>query len=98
LIDRASVQSPLAATYLFLGRAAVNAAGRSAPAMAFAAERFPEQVADSESSRQLILTRFLAAQKAGGTLAYYGAPLLLLLSLFLHARRPKQIRSFGQKG
>ena len=98
LRDQASVQSPLAATYLFLGRVVVDAAGRSSQAMAYAAERFPEQVADREGSRQMILTRFLSAQKATGTLAYYGAPLLLLLSLFLHARRPKQIRSFGQKG
>ena len=98
LRDQASVQSPLAATYLFLGRVAVDAAGRSDQAMAFAAKRFPEQVADLAGSRQMILTRFLDAQKATGTLAYYGAPVLLLLSLFLHARRPKQIRSFGQKG
>lgn len=98
LRDQASLQSPLAATYLLLGRVAVDAAGRSAQAMAFAAERFPEQVADLESSRQMILTRFLSAQKAAGILAYYGAPSLLLLSLFLHARRPKQIRSFGRKG
>ena len=98
LRDQASVQSPLAATYLFLGRVAVDAAGRSGQAMSFAARRFPDQVADLEGSRQMILTRFLSAQKAIGTLAYYGAPLLLLLSLFLHARRPKQIRSFGQRG
>ena len=40
----------------------------------------------------------LAAQSAFGTLCYYGAPLLLLLSLALHATRQKQVRSFGRRG
>ena len=97
LREQSSLQSPLAASYLFLGRHAVNAAGQSAEAGAFAARRFPAEIADQQSSRQMILTRFLSAQSATGTLAYYGAPLLLLLSLALHARRQKPIRSFGRK-
>ena len=98
LREQASVQSPIAASYLFLGRHAVNAAGQARPAVEFAAKRFPEQVADTEVSREIILRHFLAAQSATGSLAYYGAPLLLVLSLALHARRPRQIRSFGRKG
>jgi len=98
LREQASLQTPIAATYLWLGRQSVMAAGKSSEAMAFAARRFPEQVADLESSRQSIVIRFLSAQSATGTLAYYGAPILLVLSLVLHARRPKQIRSFGRKG
>lgn len=97
LREQASVQSPIAASYLFLGRHAVTAAGRSSQAVDFAGKRFATQIADTESSPQLILTRFLAAQSATASLAYYGAPLLLVLSLVLHARRPKQIRSFGRK-
>ena len=98
LREQSSLQSPLAASYLFLGRHAVNAAGQSAEATEFAARNFPAQIADNESSRQTILTRFLSAQSATGSLAYYGAPFLLVLSLALHARRPKRIRSFGRKG
>lgn len=98
LREQASVQSPLAATYLFLGRQSVNAAGLSGRAADFAASKFPAQVADLESAPQLIVARFLAAQRATGSLAYYGAPLLLVLSMVLHVRRPRQIRSFGTKG
>lgn len=98
LRQQASVQSPIAASYLFLGRHVVVAAGMADQAMAFAAERFPQQVADTQSSPITIVSRFLAAQKAPGKLAYYGAPLLFLLSLALHARRQKRIRSFGTKG
>ena len=98
LREQASVQSPIAASYLFLGRHAVNAAGRARPAMEFAAKRFPEQVVDTEVSRETILSHFLGAQSAAAGLAYYGAPLLLVLSLLLHLRRPKPIRSFGRKG
>ncbi len=97
LREQASVQSPLAATYLFLGRHAVDAAGMSGRAADFAAGKFPTQIADQESAPQLIVARFLAAQRATGTLAYYGAPILLLLSMVLHVRRPRQIRSFGTK-
>jgi len=98
LREQASLQSPLAATYLFLGRHAVDAAGLSGRAADFAASKFPEQIADLESAPQLILARFLSAQSASGSLAYYGAPILLLLSMVLHVRRPRQIRSFGTKG
>lgn len=97
LREQASVQSPLAATYLFLGRHAVDAAGMSGKAADFAASKFPTQIADLESAPQLIVARFLSAQRATGTLAYYGAPILLLLSMVLHVRRPRQIRSFGTK-
>ena len=98
LREQASVQSPLVATYLFLGRQAVDAAGLSDRAADFAARKFPAQVADLESAPQLIVARFLSAQKATGSLAYYGAPILLVLSMVLHIRRPRQIRSFGTKG
>jgi hypothetical protein len=97
LSEQASLQSPLAATYLFLGQVAVDAAGLSSKAADYAGRKFPAQIADRESARQLIVSRFLAAQRAQGRLAYYGAPILLVLSLVLHARRQKPIRSFGAK-
>jgi hypothetical protein len=97
LREQASLQSPLAASYLFFGRHAVTSAGMADRARLHAQARFPEQVADTESSRQMVLTRFLAAQSAAGRLAYYGFPLLLVLSLVLHVRRPRQVRSFGRR-
>lgn len=97
LREQASLQSPLAATYLFLGRQVVNAAGISGQAADFAGSRFRDQIADQESAPQLIVDRFLSAQSANGTFAYYGAPGLLLLSMLLHARRTRQVRSFGTK-
>ena len=95
LRQQASMHSPLAATYLFAGGKAVDAAGQSRKAMDHAARRFPAQVADLESPRQTIVERFVSAQSASARLAYYGAPWFLVLSLVLHARRPKRIRSFG---
>lgn len=97
LREQSSLQSPLAASYLFVGRHAVSSAGMADRARLHAQARFPEQVADTESPPQLVLTRFLAAQSAAGRLAYYGAPLLLVLSLVLHVRRPRQVRSFGRR-
>jgi len=98
LREQASLRSPLAATYLFLGRQAVDAAGLSGRAADFAGSKFPAQIADQESAPQLIVDRFLSAQSASGTFAYYGAPLLLVLSMVLHARRTRQVRSFGTRG
>jgi hypothetical protein len=97
LREQASLQSPIAAGYLFLGRHAVVAAGLADQATAFAARKFPAEIADQENAPELIVQRFLAAQSGTGRLAYYGAPFLLLLSLALHATRQKPIRSFGVK-
>lgn len=97
LREQATLQSPIAASYLFLGRHAVSATGLADRARTRAAKLFSEEIADTESLPQLILKRFLAAQSPSARLAYYGAPLLLVLSLVLHARRPKQIRSFGRR-
>ena len=90
--------APIAASYLFLGRQLVAGMGQSTAAREFAARRFPALVADTESRPETVLTRFLSAQGAISRLAYYGAPLLLLLSLTLQAMRPKPIRSFGGRG
>lgn len=98
LRDVALTRAPLAATYLVLGRQLVNAAGLSDEALDFAAKRFSKQIADTESSPLLVVERFKSAQSAWATLVYYAAPILLLLSLVLHVRRQKQIRSFGGKG
>lgn len=91
-------ESPIAAGYLFFGRNIVDTVGRKDESMAFAAKRFPTLLPGDGEPSQISVRGFLAAQSASGTLLYYGAPLLLLLSLVLHAMRQKPIRSFGTKG
>jgi hypothetical protein len=95
LREQANVQSPLVATYAFLGRQLLGVVGQEDRAIAHVAERFPDQVADTDSPPQTVVPRFLAAQSAGEVLDHYGAPFMLVLSLVLHARRQKPIRSFG---
>ena len=97
LRERASLQSPIAASYLFLGRTVVGAAGYAEPARQFAGRRFAAAIGATDKGDRLIVRRFLAAQSPGARLAYYGAPLLLMLSILLHATRQKQIRSLGSK-
>lgn len=97
LREQASVQSPIAATYLLLGRLAVHGAGLDEGARARVAQRYPEQVAVIDGPAQTVVLRFLSAQSGADRLAYYGAPLLLVLSLVLHTRRQKPIRSFGTR-
>jgi hypothetical protein len=95
LRSQASVQSPLAATYLFLGRHLVHGLGMDDSARERVARRFGPQVADTDSPPATVIPRFLSAQSASERFAYYGAPLLFVLALVLHARRQKPIRSFG---
>ena len=97
LREQSSLQSPIAASYLFLGRHAVMKSGLSDRARIHAGKLFEAEIADTQSLPQTILGRFLAAQSPSARLSYYGAPLLLVLSLVLHARRPKQLRSFGRR-
>ena len=97
LREQSSLQSPIAASYLFLGRHAVMKSGQSDRARIHAGKLFEAEIADTQSIPQMVLTRFLAAQSPLARLSYYGAPLLLVLSLVLHVRRPRQIRSFGRR-
>ena len=98
LREQASLRSPLAATYLFAGRKAVDVLGREDASVAFAARHIRAGVLADPGPRETVVQRILAAQSATGTLCYYGAPILLLLSLALHVRRQKRIRSFGARG
>ena len=94
---QASIQSPLAATYLLLGRLALPPIGLQDRAVRHVADRFAPQIADTDSPPETVVPRFLSAQSAGERLDHYGAPLLLVLSLVLHGRRQKPIRSFGTR-
>ena len=98
LRQQASLRSPLAATYLFAGRKSVEALNRRDAAVAYAARHMRPTLFTEPGPPETLLDRTLSAQSATGTLCYYGAPLLLLLSLALHATRQKQVRSFGRRG
>jgi hypothetical protein len=93
----ADLHSPLAATYLAAGRFVVVKTGQAESARRFAESRFPGMPTPGETDRRHALSEVLTAQKSFGTLAYYGAPLLGLLSLMLQVTRQKPIRSFGRR-
>ena len=93
----ADLHSPLAATYLAAGRFVVSRAGLEAKASRFSESRFPGMPTPGETDQRHALSEALTAQNSFGALAYYGAPLLGLLSLALHVGRPKPIRSFGRR-
>jgi len=97
LREQAKLQSPLVATYLYLGRVGLPVLRLEARAVAHAASRFAPQIADVDSPQETVVTRFVAAQSAGERLDHVGGPLLLLLSLVLHVRRQKPIRSLGAR-
>ena len=91
----AGLHAPIAATYLGLGSIAVEKLGRTESARRFAAEKFPNMPTAGQTDRRHALSEALTAQTSFGALAYYGAPLLGLLSLMLHMTRQKPLRSFG---
>ena len=95
LMQEAPFDSPMAATYMFIGSKINGTLGQRDAAQQFAARRFPEQYANPDKLQYLAVKRFLSAQGAWGTLCYYLAPVLLVLSLVLHAMRQKRIRSMG---
>ena len=95
LMEEAPFGSPLAATYMFIGNKVNGTIGKREEAVAFAARKFPELVADPKQVEHLAVRRFLAAQDSLGTACYYLAPILLVLSIVLHVMRQKRLRSFG---
>ena len=99
LAEQARMQSPLVATYLFLGKQLLPVAQLDDRAVAATASRFGREIAEAaEAPPETVVARFVSAQSAGERLDHVAAPLLLLLSLVLHARRQKRIRSFGVQG
>ncbi len=98
LREQASLRSPLAATYLYAGRKTVDFLGIEQAAVAFAGRQIRGGVLADPGPPESVVARVLAAQSPTSAVCYYGAVLLLLLSLALHASRQKPIRSFGVKG
>ena len=97
LMNEAPYQNPLAATYMFLGARINGTLGRTDKARAFAARKFPELVSHPEQLQYLAVTQFRRAQDWWGSFCYSFGPILLVLSLVLHWRRQRPIRSFGTK-
>ena len=97
LMAEASVGSPLAATYMFVGRKLVAAMNWRKEAVDFAARHFPDVVADPSQLQYMPVQRVVAAQGFWDAFAYRMAPGGLVLSLVLHLLRQKQIRSFGTR-
>jgi hypothetical protein len=80
---------------MVVGQKVNGTIGKTEEAVAYAARTFPDLIEHPDKVRYLAVSRFLAAQPAWGTLAYYGAPILLVLSFIAHAMRQKTIRSLG---
>ena len=97
LMKEAPTQSPLAATYMFVGEKIIAFIGISAASREFAARKFPVLVAHPESLQYLAVVQFRRAQDLWGSFCYTFAPALLVLSLVLHWMRLKPIRSFGAR-
>ncbi len=97
LREQASLRSPLAATYLYAGRKSVDLLGIEHAAVAFAAGQIRGGVLADPGPPESVVARVLAAQSPTSAVCYYGALILLVLSLALHASRQKPIRSFGVK-
>jgi hypothetical protein len=98
LMKEAPFQSPMAATYMFLGKKINGSLGTQDASREYARRHFPELVAHPEKVENLAVYRFLDAQSFGESMMYYGAPLLLVLSFVLHMMRQKQVRSLGSGG
>lgn len=97
LVAQATLQDPLATTYLQLGRFAVESTGFEEGARQHAAERFSNIYRDLKFDDYTMLRRVLAAQSGLEALRYHATPWLLLLSLALHLFASPWIKSFIRK-
>ena len=95
IMDQASLQSPVAWTYLVFGKLSVNPIGLSDSARNYAAGRFSAVYPDVALDEHTALDRLLAAQGALFRTAYWLGPIFLVLAIVLQTIKPKPIRSFG---
>ena len=95
MMSEARLESPIAATYMFVGRQTIDVLGKRSDAAAFAAKRFPSLVSDPDRVSYMLVRRFRAAQSYWGAIAYTLAWAGLVLSFLLHFFRERRIRSFG---
>jgi hypothetical protein len=95
IMDQASLQSPVAWTYLVFGKLSVNPIGLSDSARNYAAGRFSAVYPDVALDEHTALERLLDAQNALVRTSYWAAPIFLLFAIVLQLVKPKPIRSFG---
>jgi hypothetical protein len=95
IMDQALLQSPIAATYLILGKQTVVPLGIDASARDYAAGRFSSVYPAVALDEHTALDQVLSAQSALLRSAYWAGPFLLLLSIVLQVIKPKPIKSFG---
>jgi hypothetical protein len=102
IVDSANREAPLAATYVALGRH-IDAA---VPALqAFGEQRLIDAVGegferirgDSTVAIDLIFNTTWNVQHRWLKTVYWAAPFLLLLTVVLWTRRPKQVRTLGRR-
>lgn len=101
IVDSAHREAPLATAYIELGR---GIDGAVAALQAFGERRLSAGLGDGFArihddptvAMDLILNTTWNFQHRWIKTAYWGAPLLLLLTIVLWLRRPRQVRSFGR--
>lgn len=97
IAESARREAPLASTYIAIGRSvdaavpALRAFGEARLTDALS-EGFPRMRDDASVSMDLIFNTTWNAQHRFIRTMYWAAPLLLLLTLLLWTRRPKQVR------
>lgn len=97
IMDQASLQSPVAWTYLVFGKQTVKPLGLDDSARDYAAKHFSSVYPDVALDEHTALDRLLAAQGAFLRLAYWAGPIFLGLAIVLQVIKPKQIRQFGTR-
>jgi hypothetical protein len=97
LIAQATLQDPLATTYLQLGRFAVESTGFDQSAREHAARRFSPIYRDLKFDDYTMLKRVLAAQSWWDGLCYYLLPPLLLFNIGLQVFMGPWIRTFKRR-
>jgi hypothetical protein len=95
IMNQASLQSPVAWTYLVFGKLTVHPLGLDSAAQEYAAKNFSAVYPEVALDEHTALDRLLAAQSALLRTAYWAGPIFLLLSIVLQLAKPKPIRSFG---
>jgi hypothetical protein len=102
IVDSAHREAPLATTYIELGR---GLDGALAPLQAFGERRLTDALGegfarigeDPTVAMDLIFNTTWNLQHRWIKTMYWAAPLLLLVTVLLWLRKPRQVRSFGRR-
>ena len=97
IMDQASMQSPIAWSYLVFGKLTVDPIGLGDSARNYAATHFSAVYPEVALDEHTALDRLLLAQSVLLRTAYWAGPIFLLLSIVLQLIKPKPIRQFGTR-